>query len=348
MSSPRYGKAEPFRRSAGRAAIFSHLLPPWAKLSRYLVGVSNHQKGASLWIVSVADGKHREVANVAIGSFQHAAFSPDGRFVAYQTAPPMLEAGKHHIFVVPTQGGEPHLVYKGDFEEPIGYAPLLDWTADGRYLAVADTPSGKMGLYLLPVKNGEAAGQPVLVRYGDFGRGYTTLAGTLVYRSTKLGGQNKVYLTSLDADSHPGGWQRMDLRGGSFFSVPFPSFSPDAKQIAYVTKDAERVGGELLVLRDLSSGEERVLYRGNGTLFCQFAWQHPKLFCTEQSSSFLPTRRRRLSLLCRGRPGSVLTESGSSTTMRMGEEGKACSAWRLPEARQSAWAISPAVANTVS
>ena len=107
----------------------------------------------------------------------------------------MLEAGKHHIFVVPTQGGEPHLLYESSEKIWEGLAfTLLDWTADGRYLAVADTPSGKMGLYLLPVKNGEAAGRPVLVRYGDFERGFTTLAGTLVYRSTKPGGQSNVYL----------------------------------------------------------------------------------------------------------------------------------------------------------
>ena len=47
-------------------------------------------------------------------------------------------------------------------------------------------------------------------------------------------------------------------------------------------------------------------------------------------------------------PHKVTKESRERQTMRMGEEGKACSAWRLPEARQSAWATSPAVANTVS
>jgi hypothetical protein len=73
----------------------------------------------------------------------------------------------------------------------------------------------------------------------------------------------------------------MDLRGASLM-VSFPSFSPDAKQIAYVAKDEEQVGGEVLVLRDLSSGEERVLHRSNGNLLCQFGPQHPKLFCTEQ------------------------------------------------------------------
>ena len=252
----------------------------WSWDDRYLVGVSNHQKSGSLWIVSVGDGEHRQVAELETGSFLHAAFSPDGRFVAYDTAPPILEGGKQRIFVLSTQGGEPHLVY--DSQSLLNTSALLDWTADGRYLAIADTPSGRMGLYLLPVKNGEAAGKPVLVRYGDFERGCTTLAGTLVYQSTKPGGQHNVYLTSLDADSHPGGWQPMDLRGGSSF-VPFPSFSPDTKQIAYVAKDPEQAGGEILVLRDLLSGEERVLYRSNGTpLICQFGAQHPKLFCTEQ------------------------------------------------------------------
>jgi Tol biopolymer transport system component len=254
----------------------------WSWDDRYLVGVSNHRKGGSLWIVSVRDGKHREVANLETGSFRHAAFSPDGHFVAYETAPPLLEDGKHRIFVLPSKGGEPRQAYESDVIT--GTSTLLDWTADDRYLAIADTRSGKRGLYLLPVKNGEAVGKPALVRYGDFERGCTTLAGTLVYDSIKPGGRNDVYLASLDADSHPGSWQRMDLRGGSWM-VPFPSFSPDAKQIAYVAKDAEQFGGEIVVLRDLLRGEERVLHRSNGSLLCQFGAQQPRLFCTEQSEA---------------------------------------------------------------
>lgn len=40
---------------------------------------------------------------------------------------------------------------------------LLDWTADGRYLAIANERTGKGGLHLLPIRDGNSAGAPVLL-----------------------------------------------------------------------------------------------------------------------------------------------------------------------------------------
>jgi Tol biopolymer transport system component len=260
----------------------------WSWDDRWLVGFSNHQKGGGrLWMISVTDGKRRELARVETGTFAHAAFSPDGRFIAYETAPNLINYAaptfeKHRVFVLPTPGGEPRLVYESDFRTAqLAGTRLLDWTADGRYLAIADAPSGKLALYLLPVKNGEAAGKPTFIRYGEFeAPGYTTAAGALVYSAAKPGGLVDVYLASLDANGHPGRWQRLDLRGGGNLD-PSPSFSPDGMQIAYVAKDPEQIGGEALVLRDLASGEERVLHRSNGNLDCEWAYQHPKVFCAD-------------------------------------------------------------------
>jgi hypothetical protein len=77
---------------------------------------------------------------------------------------------------------------------------LLDWTADGRYLAIASERTGKGALHLLPIKDGKSAGEPVFVKFGDFELGATTAAGGLIYRSVEPGGAWAIYLAALDAN----------------------------------------------------------------------------------------------------------------------------------------------------
>ena len=59
------------------------------------------------------------------------------------------------------------------------------------------------------------------------------------------------------ANSEPG--IRLDIRGGNGGWPPWLSFSPDGAQIAYISGDEEK-GGKDLVLRNLETGQERVLY----------------------------------------------------------------------------------------
>ncbi len=92
---------------------------------------------------------------------------------------------------------------------------LLDWTANGLFLAIASERTGKGALHLLPIRDGKSAGAPVFVKYGDFVTGVTTAAGGLIFQSTKPGGVWAVYLASLDASGRPGGWKRLDLPLGN-------------------------------------------------------------------------------------------------------------------------------------
>jgi len=98
-----------------------------------------------VWIVSVADGRRRVVANQSDGFVRKGVFSPDGRFVAYEAWPrDDLADQTSRIFVVPVQGGQPRLVFESAQWKPGNSAmSLMDWTADGRYLAVHDVRHGK-------------------------------------------------------------------------------------------------------------------------------------------------------------------------------------------------------------
>lgn len=253
----------------------------WSWDKRHLLIPTNTPGGGGrLLIVTVADGERRELLSLGTGRFAKAVFSPDGRFVAYEVTPQLNEVGPLRIFVVPSKGGAPHLVYESVKRQgplwPVQYA-LMDWTADGRYLIIAENRYGKIGLYLYPMRSGLPAGAPVLVRYGDIKEGQTTPTGAFVYEAEKESGNGGVQIAPLDSDGRIGSWRRAEIRRASQ-GYSSPSFSPDARNIAYSVNDD---WGASLVLHDLSTGQERELYHTfNSTLLCHYAARSPKVFCT--------------------------------------------------------------------
>jgi Tol biopolymer transport system component len=158
--------------------------------NRYLpVTINSPTSGGRLLVVSVADGRRRELRRLETGQFVKAVFSPDGRFVAYETAPQPGQIDSFRVYVVPAQGGTPRLVYesapKGRSYVYSERLSLMDWTADGRYLAIAAASFGKTGLYLYPIQNGTSAGKPLLIRNGDFRDGQSRPTGAFVYSDAK-------------------------------------------------------------------------------------------------------------------------------------------------------------------
>jgi Tol biopolymer transport system component len=277
-------------REFGRLDGDSYCWPTWSWDNRYLVCAESKDKGTRLLRISVADGQTRELLNLKDAYVENAHYSPDGRFIAYEVLARSDADPFSRIFVMPAEGGEPQLVYEqrqtDTFFVLFLQLRLLDWTADGRYLAIGSDKGGRGALDLLPMKDGKAAGAPIFVKYGDFRGAQTTANGGLIYHAVKPGGAWAVYLASLDANGHPADWKRMDLPLGNI-SNPMPAWSGDSNRVVYTAKSEDEGqvggGGEVVHLRNLATGEDRTIYHAQGMAMCIWGAQQSKLFCSDRA-----------------------------------------------------------------
>jgi len=122
-------------------------------------------------------------------------------------------------------------------------------------------------------------GEPLLIRTGDIIFGQTTATGSLFVESQAPRSSSAISLGTLDQDGRVVGWKPLSLSGG--YGDPNPSWSPDSRQIAYVTRGV--AGGRATVyLRNIDSGADRELYSGRLLSACVWAAQRPELYCGER------------------------------------------------------------------
>jgi len=225
--------------------------------------------------VSVADGAVHKIGDAHGSQYR---FSPDGKYIAYRDP-----AG---IGVMSTHGFDGSQLVSGP-----GF--LDDWTRDGRFLIVDGLDTNADGLYLIPVANGFRQGNSILVRYGAFRSynpffeaGRTLASGAFIYQSTPPGGQYSTWLGTLAAPNGTVDWEQLTLAGGNADMRP-PIWSPDSAQFAYVAND--NAAGQLqngdLHLRNIRSGEDRELYRGDVRQRCVWSVQPSTLFCRQPANA---------------------------------------------------------------
>jgi Tol biopolymer transport system component len=220
---------------------------------------------AELERISLADGK---ILNLLPNAGYDARLSPDGRFVASRKT--------EGVVVMPVQGGEPQLVADRD-------SHFIDWTRDGRNLIVEVLDGTTDALYLVPIRDGRQAGERILLRYGKFGRGRTAASGALIYETASQSGSLETWLGKLDSVGGSATWEKLSLTGNrNTIAEHYPTWSPDSNQIAYLSYIGPGASTVALRLRNMASGVERQLYKGDALRPCFWSAQRPNILCLQR------------------------------------------------------------------
>jgi TolB protein len=184
-----------------------------------------------------------------------ASWSRDGSRLAYVS----FESRKPVVYIHTLATGQRRAIanFKGSNSAPA-------WAPDGRTLAVALTLDGLSQIYLL---SADGNGQPKRITSSTSidTEPVFTPDGRTIYFTSDRGGSPQIY--------------QMSVSGGNptrvTFTAPYnvsPRISPDGRSMAYISR---RDGRYLVVLRDLQSGNEKILSDGG----------------REESPSFAPNGR---------------------------------------------------------
>jgi len=201
----------------------------------------------AIGVVPTAGGPFTPLRPVKSTSPELPSLSPDGRLIAFSEGAP----GMREIHVISRDGRTEHRITDHPADD---YRPL--WAPDGRHLAFLSNRYGSTGLWIVAIRDGDPAGEPLRASEGmqDVDLLGWTKSG-LSY--TRLVQNDDVYLVPIDRVS--------GAPAGSPRQVPFPrtgrnvtpSWSPDGKYLAFVSGSPAEAGRRSVVLLPDGGGEPR-------------------------------------------------------------------------------------------
>ena len=184
------------------------------------------------------DGENVQTALNSAEPIISPAWSPDGTRLAYVS----FETRKPVVYVHQLTTGQRRAVaeFRGSNSAPA-------WSPDGTRLAVTLTRDGGSQIYMISAQGGDT--QRLTQSSGIDTEPVFSPDGQFIYFTSDRGGAPQVYRMPA------GGGAATRITFGSNYNVT-PRISPDGQHLAYVTR---RDGRFFVALRDLQSGEERLL-----------------------------------------------------------------------------------------
>ncbi len=224
----------------------------------YLEATATKGRETRLAFISVEDGSmkslrgHFETLTALSNSPNGFTLSADGSFIAYDAPPSDEDTGNRDIYLISLRDGtEQRLV-----EHPVN-DEVISWTPDGRGLLFASDRMGTTDLWLQTVSEGIAQGAPRLLKsgIGIIGPMGITSRGDLYYGAG--GSPHDIYVVDLESVSRGGRAAvkklALPFQGQNYF----PDYSPDGKQIAYLSMPRGR--GQVIGLVSPETGQVKDL-----------------------------------------------------------------------------------------
>ncbi len=238
----------------------------WSQDGKFIVAGANKVDGTSeIVLVSVADGSLRTLKSLEDHRphFDKMSFSPDRRYIVYDR-PVKENNGFRGLFLLATDGSGEEISLVGH-PDSHDFSPL--WAPDGKTIVYRNNrdPMNTTSLWLTRVIDGKQVGGPQFVMRGAgniWPLGFTS-EGSLYYGIHCDDRRSDIYIASLDMET--GELLSQPTRLPSEGSNGSPSWSPDGKKLAYVSRRPSPKGAvyafrEVLVIRCMETGEERELF----------------------------------------------------------------------------------------
>jgi Tol biopolymer transport system component len=230
----------------------------WSPDGKYILALIFRfpTSSSQIALISVADGSVRVLKRFDPGFAGKACFSPDGRYIAYDSPPPQ-DSDNSDIFLLAADGSREIPLVEHPAEDH-----LLGWTPDGDHILFASDRSGTMSAWLLRVVDGKPQGSPELVKQ-DIGQarpGGFTRAGSYYY-SLAIGASD-VYSAEFDPATGRVLTQPQNATPRFAGLNDAPAWSPDGQFFAYTSGRSPGLIGhrpEVISIRSLKTGEERDL-----------------------------------------------------------------------------------------
>ena len=203
-------------------------------------------------LISAADGKAQILKTLPWGTLGRLSLSPDGRSIAYDFHPKPGDPETKIMLLTSDGSREVALSESAAREQVFGWAP------NGKTLLFASERTGTRDLWAIQVIDGRAQEEPNLRRraIGNALPLGITRNGTLFY--SEVTSSNDVYVAAMDWET---GKMLEEPRAASQKVQGVnraPVWSPDGKQLAYVTQSGVR-GSEVITIANHETGEERQL-----------------------------------------------------------------------------------------
>jgi Tol biopolymer transport system component len=178
----------------------------------WLAGGPGHDHDVNyLALVSAADGSYRTLKTFDWRWPLHAAFSPDGRYVAYDF-PPEVDSPNRDLYVVSVDGA-----HEAQIAADPAVDRLLGWHPDGALLFHSDR-GGTPGVWRVPISEGRAAGPPELVKADMWGVEPLGMADGRLYYGVNAN-PPRLYTATVD------------LEAGRLASTPVPVVDPARAEV---------------------------------------------------------------------------------------------------------------------
>lgn len=208
-------------------------------------------RGGRPWriaLVSADDGRVRTLFTLPDGQEppDRIKFSPDGRWLAFDARAHSVEA-RRSVFTLPVAAAAPTPV------EIAARAEVVGWTPDGNGILLTRLRDTTPELFLQPVSDGKASGEPRKVQAVSDFQGWplaVTSSGSLLY--SKENGTADSLVAELDLNSGTIGktvisQPARDREGGG------ARFSPDGSRVLFI------LPGQRVLIRSFEDGSEHTM-----------------------------------------------------------------------------------------